>query len=303
MPYQQQQQQNNKSEDPQEHLVEKDNLVPSKSGANTSAHSFWKNPIILFIIGVLLLVVLSQFIGVKKETQFHKNKKAVFEQNNVDTKSDDNKREIADYSDHDSDQDAEMQQIMDEYDSALAEIERIWDSDDDQTNTQQEEELRSLSWHTCNNMGVTVLKPEGWFTKEEKQGETLACFITKERITSNSGFTTGFSINAIPNVTQKTGLSAKEYANQLMQQYGELQREGGLTEVKPVKHIGPNGPFTGYARETAVGDNHFYYLHMANTKTDTLFIITFEGKDPTWDHDWQNYGTEIMSKVGLNANL
>ncbi len=242
----------------------------------SSSSPLWKNPLVM-IAGVLVLAFIgSKFLSPQKPTP-----------NSQPTRRYDNLQD--------------PNEATDTYEKMRREYNEM--DENPREDSEQLEDSNNMTWYTCQNMQTRLLKPAGWYTKEESQDGTQACFITKERITSSSGFTTGLSINAVTDVAKKTGVPAKQYARDLIYAYDDLKTEGQLTDVGAVKPMGNGNPFAGYAREASLNNHHFYYLNMVNTQTDTLYIISFEGVDPTWDQDWTNFGTEILSKIGLNPEL
>lgn len=155
-----------------------------------------------------------------------------------------------------------------------------------------------FSWYTCQNNGSILLKPDGWYTKEEGAGDTKACFITRESIDTGS-FTTGLSLNALPNVTLASGQSAVSLARDLMETYAELPQ---IISAEPIRTLSA-GPFTGYARTVQSADATFYYLHYANPSTDSLFIVSFESPTSKWSTDWSLYGTPMLEQLGLDPSF
>ncbi len=157
------------------------------------------------------------------------------------------------------------------------------------------------SWYICKNVPMALLQPTGWFTLEEN-GEkgNKACFISREQIIGKDGmFTTGFSVNVNYNISLKTGVSVETYSRKLMEEYANLQQQGMVDTVGKIIELGDSGTavVTSLAREASKGDHHFYYLNIANTQTDTLYTIVFEGADPTWASDFEQIGKPMLSRV------
>ena len=57
------------------------------------------------------------------------------------------------------------------------------------------------SWRVFPKIMAMLLVPDGWYVKEEEQGDTRAVFITQESLDHTNVFKTGFTINAVKEAT------------------------------------------------------------------------------------------------------
>src|SRR5215471_19269896 len=69
-----------------------------------------------------------------------------------------------------------------------------------------------FSWQRLDTIKCAVLKPDGWFFKQTRKGQTDGFFITKEDIDKAGVFQTGLTLNCIRDVPKKTGKTPSEYA-------------------------------------------------------------------------------------------
>jgi hypothetical protein len=154
-------------------------------------------------------------------------------------------------------------------------------------------------WEQCVGMKAEFLKPEEWFFKEESSSSgNPACFISKERITSTQGFETGLSINAIQNVSDATATAPSVYMEAYMDKIAE-----SFDDVEPYDRLNEaSGTFMGLASTMSKQDITVYYLLYYNTKSDTLYVISFESPNKTWKESWK-IGTVLLEKLGFSASF
>src|SRR6266850_7673678 len=72
-----------------------------------------------------------------------------------------------------------------------------------------------FSWQQFPPIKSALLKPDGWYFKQSKKGQTDAFFITKEDIDKAGAFKTGLTLNCIRDVLKKSGKSPSVYAASL----------------------------------------------------------------------------------------
>ena len=73
------------------------------------------------------------------------------------------------------------------------------------------------SWAVFEETKSAFLKPDGWFIKKMKKGETRSYFITKENIDKTGEFITGLSVNIVSGIPKKKGMSPVKYAKEFIQ--------------------------------------------------------------------------------------
>lgn len=164
-----------------------------------------------------------------------------------------------------------------------------------------------FTWYTCQNIPMAFLQPTGWFTLEEAGKGTEACFISKEKIEGPTGvFVTGLTVNVVEDVAQKMGESAPVYSQALMEEYQNMQEQGIIDAVGPIMELETqieDPEVLVIAREASKGDHHFYYVNIANVTTDTLYVVSFEGKDPNWKDDFEKIGKQMLSHIAIDSGV
>ena len=142
-----------------------------------------------------------------------------------------------------------------------------------------------FSWVKAKPMKGVFLLPNGWHFREEEQGDTSACFITKEKISSPSGvFTTGVSINLIRGLPRKAKMLPSQYAQRYLQvvetKYKALQKT--RNKMGPFDHFGiefisldPSGP-----------PIHMWHILIANDRTGSVYHAVLESPETQWEENW-----------------
>ena len=153
------------------------------------------------------------------------------------------------------------------------------------------------SWQRLVTIKSALLKPDGWFLKQTKKGQTDAFFITKEDIDQSGAFQTGLTLNCIRDVPKKTGQTPSDYAASFA--------NAAATKYKLVERSSSQqGPFHGVRFryvDAPVGKESItvYQLLIANDKTGTLFLVIFEAPTSTWSEAWKS-GDTILKKMLLD---
>jgi ankyrin repeat protein len=154
-----------------------------------------------------------------------------------------------------------------------------------------------------------LLKPDGWFFKEEQVvSDTDAYFISKEEIDKSGSFSTGLSLNVVYNIDKKTKLLPSQYAqvtfSKLKNVADEVLFSSKRTQVtsKPpyvsailfwlrIKSTKPS-------KEVVV--SHYFYV--ANDQTKTLWMFIFESPAEEWDEAWKT-GKIMMGNLSTPPSL
>ena len=140
------------------------------------------------------------------------------------------------------------------------------------------------TWAQCPEIKGAFLKPNGWHFKSGKQGDTLGFLITKEKIEPKGEFTTGMTVNVIPNIPKKKSVSPYVFARQF--------RDSAKKTVRFTKEWDKDmGPFKSigfvYSRNDKAGAFTVHNLLIANNKTGTLYLVMFEGPSAQWPEIWK----------------
>lgn len=156
-------------------------------------------------------------------------------------------------------------------------------------------------WGDCHNITASLPTPEGWYIKEENRGNTNACFITREEITSESSFQTGLSINTIPHTAAKMGRKptevAREYARKANGGKDQGVKEKTQEDFKSFRSIASIYEFPQFGKSISIQTTA-----IANDRADLTYIITFESPENEWD--WAKQIGEIMvDRARLNPSF
>jgi hypothetical protein len=157
---------------------------------------------------------------------------------------------------------------------------------------------RGYSWKRLEEVRATFLIPDGWHFKHEQKGNTLAYFITQENIASLGRFETGLTLNVIRGLGGgRAHETARQFIASLASQNEALQTwETGTGVLK------------GYGSEVRVrasGHRPAIVIHglaIANTRTDTLYLVLFESPEARWQVAWEK-GRVILEAFALDDEI
>jgi len=157
-----------------------------------------------------------------------------------------------------------------------------------------------FSWQRLPPIKSALLKPDAWFFKQSKKGQTDAFFITKEDIDKAGAFKTGMTLNCLRDIEKKSGKSPSVYAASLADAAAEKHQ---LVERLSSKQ----GPFHSVRFryvDTPAGKENITVcqLLIANDKTGTLFLAIFEAPTTNWDEAWKA-GETIFKKMLLDDEI
>lgn len=151
-----------------------------------------------------------------------------------------------------------------------------------------------FTWQEIPELKTALLKPDGWFFKREEQKGTLAYFITKENIDKDGRFQTGLTVNVFH---LKKGSAVEQ---------GKSIVEGVATTKNAKAFVTDAGPYREFGCLTkdtnSSGTVVIFTLAVANTKTDTLYLLIFESPESDWDAAWK-LGKEMVDKVPLQETI
>jgi len=153
-------------------------------------------------------------------------------------------------------------------------------------------------WKWCEDIKAGFLCPRGWFFKEEENGGTRAVFISRESIDKEGVFKTGLSVNVIRDASRKAGMPLLEYAR--------IYIEGMKAKTSASRAVQTAGDgvyfkgFSGFFRSESpvVGPVIIFKLILANEKTGTLYIVSFESPAGEWENAWAT-GKPIVDTIAL----
>lgn len=160
---------------------------------------------------------------------------------------------------------------------------------------------KGFSWVSFDETKSAFLKPDGWFSRKGKKGETWGYFITKENIDKTGKFNTGLTINIIPNIQKNKGLRATEYASAFIQE--------GVKSRKVIKEPWQKnmGPFQAFGvvllnSDSKGGDFITHTLAIGNDTTGTMYVIIFEAPASSWNSAWK-VGERMLQQFLIDSDI
>jgi hypothetical protein len=142
-------------------------------------------------------------------------------------------------------------------------------------------------WERFSEIQSAFLCPTGWHRFDKAGLSSHTYVISKESVATNGVFETGLTMQAIKSLQKKKGMPPSVLAIQMAQ--GILgQRENKKLSTQDVS----SGPFRAFfiryrnAPEVAK-PIVIHQVFIANDKKDTLFIVTFEAPEKSWDEAWR----------------
>ncbi len=161
---------------------------------------------------------------------------------------------------------------------------------------------KGYSWVNILKDQSALLKPDGWFFKENHPKGTDAYFVTKEDIDKKGGFSTGLSLNVIYNIDKKAKVSPSKYAYATIQEMKKsIADEVLLTDVKK------NGPFVNFVcriKDQKPNEENviIHYFYVANDETGTLWMFFFEAPEKEWDEAWKT-GSVLLKYLPIESEI
>ncbi len=161
--------------------------------------------------------------------------------------------------------------------------------------------FKGFTWKNLTEINAKVLVPDKWFYRHEnKNGE--AYFISKEVVKTDADvFETGLTINV---VTKKNvpGGDASLYASYHMSNLKNDKLK--KIDVDKVEKIGPMIIYTvQYTKTDPVDGVTWTAMNqvVANTLTNTMYVIVFESSPEKWSLEWVNKGKLILDNLQLEG--
>jgi hypothetical protein len=145
-----------------------------------------------------------------------------------------------------------------------------------------------FTWKIVEETQIGFPIPDGWFYKEEKQGNTYAYFATKENIDGGKIFSTGLTINIVKDENINAAEEAERYINGIANSpttkkiignwhYSQADIVSFQIEVEAEF---PQAPNNDPNRNKTI-----HYTTAAKTDTNTLYLIIFESPTSIWNEE------------------
>ena len=159
-----------------------------------------------------------------------------------------------------------------------------------------------FTWQPLPESKAAALLPTGWYYKADDQKSGAAYYLTQEEIGESSEFQTGLSLQVVRKAKAQTKRPAPEYAELLMMRTGF-----GRGQQQLEKNASTEGSWRKWTvrYRDAPPDAEprvVYQLALANAKTDTLYLLTFESPEKEWAEAWK-LGEVMVRELVLDSRL
>lgn len=140
-----------------------------------------------------------------------------------------------------------------------------------------------FQWYTATNGAGSFLQPNGWFSKEEQQGNTAALFVTLENLAVNGRFETGMSVKRLQSFSAKQKGQASGFARE---QASRLATTGKVL----INRVMSGPGYQMYVVRVA-GDRQgklvtVHHMVLAADEADVLYMISMESPSASWDQHY-----------------
>ncbi|MDO7848289.1 hypothetical protein Q5H92_18120 [Hymenobacter sp. M29] len=158
------------------------------------------------------------------------------------------------------------------------------------------------NWQLLPEVNAAVLKPFTWNYKAEASRDAQAYFVTRERIVGSGQFQTGLSLNVVRRISARSKQPADAYARAFSARSG---RGAGMQVLgQETKTQGPLRLYGVRYRIANAGTNAkiIQQWAIANTTTDTFYLLLFESPEKDWPLAWK-FGEEMIKQLRLDAKV
>ena len=144
-----------------------------------------------------------------------------------------------------------------------------------------------FAWQPLPDGKAAALLPTGWHFRAEGEKGAPTYYLTQEEMGESGEFQTGLSVQVVRRATARTRRPAPAYAELLMLRTGFGKEQQQLEKSSAVE--GVFRKWTVCYRDAPPGADPrvVYQMALANAKTDTLYLLTFESPEPDWADAWK----------------
>jgi len=155
-------------------------------------------------------------------------------------------------------------------------------------------------WQPLPEIKAAMLLPHGWFYKVEADKGSTTFYLTREELGETGEYDMGMAVHVVRKAKAHTRHAAVEYADALMLRAGYGPGRQPLAKASSTE--GPFHKWTVRYREALPDADAriVYQLALANAKTDTLYLLTFESPEAEWDEAWK-LGEAMIADWVLDA--
>jgi len=157
-------------------------------------------------------------------------------------------------------------------------------------------------WQPLPEARAALLLPDGWYFSPDIQKTSLTYYLTPDPIGESGQYQAGLSLHVVRRAKKYTRLPAPAYIERLMLRAGfgrgQRQQEQGSRAEGAFS-------FRWVRYHEALPDAEprmVYQLALANGKTDTLYLLVFEGPEKEWSELWP-LGQVMVRELTLDSGL
>ena len=143
-----------------------------------------------------------------------------------------------------------------------------------------------FAWQALPDGKAAALLPAGWYYRAEGQKGAPTYYLTQEQIGESGEFQTGLSLQVVRKATARTRRSAAEYAGLLMLRTGFGRGQQVLEKASSTEGIWHKWMVRYRDAPPDADPRIVFQLALANAKTDTLYLLTFESPEKDWAEAW-----------------
>jgi hypothetical protein len=157
-----------------------------------------------------------------------------------------------------------------------------------------------FTWQALPESKAAMPLPAGWYYQANIQKEGTTYYLTQEEISESKEFQTGLSLQVVRKTKAKTKRPAPEYAELLMMRTGFAPGQRQLEKSAAVE--GAIHQWTVRYRDAPPDADAriVFQMALANAKTDTLYLLTFESLEKDWPEAWP-LGEVMVRELVLDA--
>ena len=158
------------------------------------------------------------------------------------------------------------------------------------------------NWQLLPEVNGAVLKPFTWNYKAEASRDAQAYFVTREKIMPGKQFQTGMSLNVVRQISARSKQPADAYARAFTARSGRAAGQQVLGQE--TKAQGPLRLYGVRYRVANAGANAkiIQQWAIANTTTDTFYLLLFESPEKDWPLAWK-FGEEMIKQLRLDGKV
>lgn len=148
-----------------------------------------------------------------------------------------------------------------------------------------------FSWVRMQDIKAAFLKPDGWFEHDQKTKDGHTYAISQESVKTYGSFDTGLTVQGLSDVLNK--IHSPPYAIALnMLEDIKSSKSNTIIKLKDLSQGPFKSFFVRYENNPEVAEAIIVHkIFIANDKTSSLYIVTFESPKASWNQAWKTGNT------------